>query len=318
MPAAPPWFPFYPADFMIGTQGFTTEERGAYLLLLLYEWTTGDGIPGDNRARTAEIMNVSIRKVDRIWKLLGTKFRSDPYGKYFNARLEKERANQLAISAMQSHKGRNGAAVRWGKRHGTGNATAIAGVIPNRWPHDGLSEVRTSVQLATLSDPGTSISDVRGKEEPALPRRNFHSPVENDQNGPADARPPADRVAAAVRHLPHGSGRSGIDGGLEGADRGPADRAALPAAASGAVGSRDGRAAPSAAAVTTTAATAATGPPGSDDRPARAKRGDVDTGQRDGPSADDRERLRRIKAGIGDAPAAVHTGSRARRRSRSA
>ena len=36
-----PYFAFYANDFVGGVKLFTTEEVGAYMLLLCYQWTNG-------------------------------------------------------------------------------------------------------------------------------------------------------------------------------------------------------------------------------------------------------------------------------------
>lgn len=302
MPAAPPQFPFYAADFVEGTLGYTTEERGAYLMLLIYQWSV-DGVPGDDPRALAAIVGLSSRKVARIWSKLRAKFVRDPEGLYRNRRLEAERAKQLAFSALQSQKGIEGARKRWNtdgrgysRGNGRGNGRNMA------------YQVRTSVQQATLLLPSTPNDLVREREVPAASRGDFHNAEKT--NGPEPGR-----VAAALRDLPRRGAGGDLVGGLERANSRPADRAQLPTAASGATRPSDERPLVLAAADAPEPAVAAADAARPDDHPVDAP-ARVDDDARVGPCDEDRARLRMLKAHLGSTPARLLARAGARGRSR--
>jgi len=82
------WIPLFYRDFLASTLGWSTAERGAYLLLLIAQWETG---PIDNDPKVlASIAGVPLKEFRRMWKRIGRKFRDTPEG-LLNERCDKER-----------------------------------------------------------------------------------------------------------------------------------------------------------------------------------------------------------------------------------
>jgi uncharacterized protein YdaU (DUF1376 family) len=85
------WMPLYVSDFLTATLGWSAEERGHYLTLLMAQWALGDqGLPSD------------VKALDRIsqglascWQMLESKFPAGPDGRLRNARLEEHRADSI-------------------------------------------------------------------------------------------------------------------------------------------------------------------------------------------------------------------------------
>ncbi|MEI6195280.1 MAG: DUF1376 domain-containing protein [Verrucomicrobiota bacterium] len=102
MKPKPPAFQFYADDFLAGTLDLSTEERGAYIVLLCYQWNRGFVPDDDDLIRR-------IARLTQAFPLAGikAKFKSKN-GKLRNARMEAERAKQTEFRAKQSRNGAKG------------------------------------------------------------------------------------------------------------------------------------------------------------------------------------------------------------------
>src|SRR5690606_38996442 len=61
-----PYMQLYVADYMADTTHLTTEQHGAYLLLLMAMWRNGAVLPNDPK-KLARIAGVSTRRWHMIW-----------------------------------------------------------------------------------------------------------------------------------------------------------------------------------------------------------------------------------------------------------
>ncbi len=71
-----PYMAFYVADYLGDTQHLSTEEHGAYLLLLMNMWRQGGRLPNEPK-KLARIARVDTRRWHRIWDAIGSFFESD-------------------------------------------------------------------------------------------------------------------------------------------------------------------------------------------------------------------------------------------------
>ena len=107
------FMPLYVRDFLTSTFGWTAEERGHYLTLLMLAWDRG-GLPSD-----LEQLERLSPGVTAAWPILQDKFPVHPDGQRRNARLEQHRTKCVALKEKR---------VNAAKRAAAGRATA-AGAI---------------------------------------------------------------------------------------------------------------------------------------------------------------------------------------------
>lgn len=97
--AALPYMQLYPADYLSDTQHLTTEEHGAYLLLLFNYWQTGKPLRADRLATVARMSNDRWNSVE---KTLSEFFNTDVNpGCWTHLRVEAD-LHQVASKATQA------------------------------------------------------------------------------------------------------------------------------------------------------------------------------------------------------------------------
>jgi uncharacterized protein YdaU (DUF1376 family) len=112
------YMPWYPKDYMASTALFSTEESGAYSLLLMQMWIEGGTLPleHDRLARVAKVADPDAWAA--IWRVISVKFMpaAGQPGRITQRRLGAELVKARALKVVASDRGREGAAGRWGKR----------------------------------------------------------------------------------------------------------------------------------------------------------------------------------------------------------
>lgn len=210
-----PWMPFYPADYLADTRRLTTEQHGAYLLLLMDSWTSG-ALPDDD-AVLARVAGLDAERWAQVRPVIAGYFQIAD-GQWMHARIEREREHAQAHAQASSERAKKAAASRWGKKQppestekpvksvdnhapdASGNACALLGECPPQpQPQYKTSVVNDDVDN---SDSSASASTAPSSfAEPAgLP--------EQSQRGAADAqRTRAGELCKLLR-------RQGLDAGL--------------------------------------------------------------------------------------------------------
>ena len=108
-----PWMPFYPADYLADTRRLTTEQHGAYLLLLMDSWSSG-ALPDDD-AVLARVAGLDAESWARARQALAGYFEI-ANGKWVHARIEREREHAQAYAQASSSRGKKAATARWSKK----------------------------------------------------------------------------------------------------------------------------------------------------------------------------------------------------------
>ena len=93
-----PAFLFYPNDYIGGTMGWSFEEKGAYIELLMMQF---------NRGHMTEHM--ARHMVGQLWDNIKVKFKKDEHGLYYNIRLEleKKKRSDYTASRRNNSEGKN-------------------------------------------------------------------------------------------------------------------------------------------------------------------------------------------------------------------
>jgi uncharacterized protein YdaU (DUF1376 family) len=108
-----PMMPWWPQDFLAATAHWSSAERGAYAVLLMYGWVL-DGLPPDH-AELARLCNETPQGFDALWLRIGSKF-FDEAGVLRNKRLEEHRAKAIKMRDSRAQGADMANAVRRAKR----------------------------------------------------------------------------------------------------------------------------------------------------------------------------------------------------------
>lgn len=123
----PAAIPFFGDAYLADTTHLTTEEHGAYFLLLLAAWRQEDcGLPDDDK-KLARIAGLATRKWTAIKPTI-MEFWAVENGRIYQARLRKERA----YVDQKSESNRKSAEARWNKQGVENKASGVSERISER------------------------------------------------------------------------------------------------------------------------------------------------------------------------------------------
>ena len=206
---------FFPADYLADTRRLTTEQHGAYLLLLMDSWSSG-ALPDDD-AVLARVAGLDAESWARTRPAIARYFEIAD-GKWVHARIEQEREHAQAYAQASSGRGKKAAAARWRKKKAEESAEKPANPVDNlqkdaqayaqalhgKCPPEPEPEYKTSV----VND------DVDNSDSSALAK-----PVASSFAGPAGLPDQSQRAAADAQRTRAGQlckllRRQGVDAGL--------------------------------------------------------------------------------------------------------
>jgi uncharacterized protein YdaU (DUF1376 family) len=121
------WMPLYVADYLADTSRLTTEQHGAYLLLLMDYWRNGP--PPDDDFILQQITKLRPDAWSNAKAVLKQFFQVEN-GEWKHSRVEKELSDAKDKKERQTARARAGAEKRWSKK----DATSIAQALPKQCP----------------------------------------------------------------------------------------------------------------------------------------------------------------------------------------
>lgn len=140
------WMAWYVAEYLADTMHLTTEQHGAYVLLIMAAWKNGGELLDDD----SELQAI-CRLTSKAWKqhraTLG-RFFNIADGKWTHKRVVIEHKKAQELSAKRRNSGANGAAKRW-KTDSKPIANAMANAIANGSQTDRHSHSHISITDVT-------------------------------------------------------------------------------------------------------------------------------------------------------------------------
>jgi uncharacterized protein YdaU (DUF1376 family) len=124
------WLPIYVGDYLADTMHLTTEQHGAYFLLILAYWK--------NRGKLADGRVQGIVKMDKdSWTInrgiVEEFFDTKTFpGFWYHKRIEKELQNALIRKQAAENRGKKGMEARWGNKaddSSTNSSTIVEGIV---------------------------------------------------------------------------------------------------------------------------------------------------------------------------------------------
>lgn len=116
------WMPIYIGDYLSATTRLSTEQHGAYLLLIMDYWKHGS-LPNDDRV-LAQITRMTPDAWSNARSILEGFFEvTDKH--WMHTRIEKELENAKINKDVATKRAKAGAEARWGNKNASSNAQAM-------------------------------------------------------------------------------------------------------------------------------------------------------------------------------------------------
>lgn len=164
------WLPLYVADYKADTSRLTTEQHGAYLLIIMDYWRNGP--PPDDDAVLAQITGLPLDRWKKHRPIIERFFAVDD-GAWTQKRIELELLKAKRVNDQKSEAGKASAAKRWGNEdyNGDGNEK-VTGVttddvtesVTARPRQNAPSQSPTPLTLKALPTPSLPTPKSRSKD----------------------------------------------------------------------------------------------------------------------------------------------------------
>ena len=156
------WMPLYVADYLSATSRLTTEQHGAYLLLLMDYWKNGP--PPDNDGVLAQITRLSPSAWSNARTMLEAFFQVES-GQWSHHRVDEELAKANHNKEVNRRRGVAGAAAKYGKKDAPTMLEASLGDSTSPSPSPSPSPISSSSSTTNtdicppLGEPASKIPD---------------------------------------------------------------------------------------------------------------------------------------------------------------
>jgi uncharacterized protein YdaU (DUF1376 family) len=154
--AALPYLQLYVADYLSDTMHLSTEEHGAYILLIMNYWQTGKPI---NSKHIKAITKLSNERITDVIETLQHFFNVDVDGLWFHKRIEADLEKVRDKSIKSSNAGKISAELRW--KNNTKVTNVITDVIETLQRNCNHTETETKTDTKT-----DKIKDICAKAQP--------------------------------------------------------------------------------------------------------------------------------------------------------
>jgi uncharacterized protein YdaU (DUF1376 family) len=187
------WMPVYIGDYLADTMHLSTEQHGAYLLLLFHLWRRGT--LQDDDVVLAKITGLA-QKAWSSTRLVLAEFFQIHDGLWHHSRVERERIRVAAKQQSKSRQAKLAASSRWNKC--ASHAVSIAGAMPDDAKSEPQSESEPEPELCNASLFEGIVSEKRGADRRHMPFRSILAEYWSAKNHASPEMPWQGRDAKAL------------------------------------------------------------------------------------------------------------------------
>lgn len=150
------WMPLYIGDYLADTARLTTEQHGAYLLLIMDYWRSGK-LPDDDRV-LSQICKMPLDAWSNARASIQHYFSIED-GFWVHARIEAEKVSAVENQGKKTNQARKAAEARWAKEknNAQSNASSNAGAMLEQCPSPSPSYNKKTTTLSGIPDRGSAV-----------------------------------------------------------------------------------------------------------------------------------------------------------------